>query len=255
MENYQKINAGDLYYLKASDMHPADTYFHFSFANYFDPANMNFGVLRVINDDNVKPNSGFGTHPHQNMEIFSYVIGGQLTHRDSAGNHEVLGRGHVQCISAGTGVTHSELNEQDDWCRFLQIWVLSEATDLPVRYELHKYSFEARENRLSQIISSSKHRDRAPLNVCQDVNAYVSELTEKDTVVSFVLDKDRQAYVYCFEGSIDIAQYPSLGERDALKIYGKANLEFALASDQAHFIIIEMPHEKPLSVSAPHDVL
>ncbi len=123
MEKYKKINAADLHYLKASDMHPADTYFHFSFANYYDPNNMNFGVLRVINDDNVKPNSGFGTHPHQNMEIFSYVIDGQLTHRDSAGNHEVLGRGHVQCISAGNGVTHSELNEQNDWCRFLQIWI------------------------------------------------------------------------------------------------------------------------------------
>ncbi len=240
MGKYEKIKAGDLYYLKAGDRHPADTYFHFSFADYYDPQNMNYGVLRVVNDDNVKPDSGFGTHPHRNMEIFSYVVNGQLTHRDSAGNHEVLSRGHVQCISAGSGVTHSELNEQDDWCRFLQIWVLPEAANLPVRYDLHKFSPEERENKLLQIIAGTKNKDQAPLHVCQDVNAYVSELTDKDKSVSFVLNEARQAYIYCFEGSININQYPSLAERDSLKIDGKANLEFSLACAKAHFIIIEM---------------
>jgi hypothetical protein len=245
MEKYKKINADDLYYLKASDMHPADAYFHFSFAHYYDPDNMNFGVLRVVNDDNVRPHSGFDTHPHQNMEIFTYIIDGKLTHRDSVGNHEVIGRGHVQCISAGSGVTHSELNEQDDWCRLLQIWVLPEAIDLPVRYDFHKYLPEDRKNKLLQIMSGSKHKDRAPLYICQDINAYVAELAEKDASISFVLGEDRQAYICCFEGSININQYPSLGERDSLKIYGGADMEFTLASDKAHFIIIEMPREKP----------
>ncbi len=245
MVKYRKINAKDLYYLEASDMHPANTYFHFSFANYYDPANIKFGVLRVINDDNVKPDSGFGTHPHRNMEIFSYVIDGKLTHRDSAGNHEILGRGHVQCISAGTGVTHSELNEQNDWCLFLQIWILPEAANLPVRYELYKFSLQDRKNKLLQIMSGSKNKDKAPLYICQDINVYVSELTERDKSISFILNKGRQAYTYCFEGSININQYPSLGERDSLKIYGQANMEFTLASDKAHFIIIEMQQEKP----------
>ncbi len=240
MKKYEKIERENLQYLEASDMHPANTYFHFSFARYRDPNNMNFGVLRVLNDDNVKPHSGFNTHPHNNMEIFSYVVGGKLTHRDSVGNHEILSRGHVQCISAGTGVTHSELNEQDDWCRFLQIWILPEATNLPVRYDLHKFSFEDSTNNLLQIISSSKNKDQAPLYVCQDINAYVSELTEKDRDVSFIINEGRQAYVYCFEGSMSINEYPSLRERDSLKIYGKTNLEFALTSDKAHFIIIEM---------------
>lgn len=244
MKKYKKINAVDLHYLKASDMHPADTYFHFSFANYYDPENMKFGVLRVVNDDNVRPNSGFGTHPHRDMEIFSYVIDGKLTHRDSAGNHEVLGRGHVQCISAGTGVTHSELNEQDDWCRFLQIWILPETANLPVRYDLHKFSAENRKNKLLQIICSSENKSQAPLYVCQDITAYVSELTETDKRISFTLNKGRQAYIYCFEGSININNYPGLGERDALKIYGQADLEYTLASDKAHFILIEMPEEK-----------
>ena len=244
MKKYKKINAEDLHYLEASDMHPANTYFHFSFANYHDPKNMNFGVLRVINDDNVKPNSGFGTHPHRDMEIFSYIVAGKLTHRDSAGNHEVLSRGHVQCISAGTGVTHSELNEQNDWCRFLQIWILPEAKNLPVRYDFHKFSFEDRNNKLLQIISGSKNKDLAPLYICQDINVYISELTAKDKSIAFILNEGRRAYIFCFEGSINIDQYLSLKERDSLKIYGQANMEFTLTSDKAHFIIIEMQKEK-----------
>ncbi len=244
MKKYKKINAEDLHYLEASDMHPANTYFHFSFANYYDPKNMIFGILRVINDDNVKPNSGFGTHPHRDIEIFSYIVAGKLTHRDSAGNHEVLSRGHVQCISAGTGLTHSELNEQNNWCRFLQIWILPEVKNLPVRYDLQKFSFEDRNNKLLQIISGSKNKDLAPLYICQDINVYVSELTVKDKSISFVLNEDRQAYIFCFEGGININQFPSLKERDSLKIYGQANMEFTLTSDKAHFIIIEMQQKK-----------
>ncbi len=244
MKKHEKVKAEDLHYMEASDMHPANTYFHFSFSNYYDPKNMNFGVLRVINDDNVKPKSGFGTHPHRDMEIFSYVVDGKLTHRDSAGNHEILSRGHVQCISAGNGVTHSELNEQDDWCRFLQIWILPEAKNLPVRYDFHKFSFEDRNNRLLQIISGSKNKDLAPLYICQDLNVYVSELTAKDKSIFFTLKEDRQAYIFCFEGSIDIDQYPSLKERDSLKVYDQGNIDITLSSDKAQFIIVEMQQEK-----------
>ncbi len=244
MNNYEKINAEDLHYLEASDMHPANTYFHFSFANYYDPKNLNFGVLRVLNDDNVKPNSGFGTHPHRDMEIFSYIVAGKLTHRDSAGNHEVLSRGHVQCISAGTGVTHSELNEQNDWCRFLQIWILPEVKNLPVRYDLHKFSFEDRNNKLLQIISGSKNKDLASINIYQDTNVFVSESREKDKSISYILNDGRQAYIFCIEGSMNITHYPSLRERDSLRIYGQAKVEFTLTSDKAHFIIIEMQREK-----------
>ncbi len=243
MEKYKKVAAEDLHYLKASEMHPANTYFHFSFANYYDPDNTNFGVLRVINDDDVKPHGGFGTHPHRDMEIFSYIVAGKLTHCDSAGNHEVLSRGHVQCISAGTGVTHSELNEQDDWCRFLQIWIVPEAGNLPIRYELQKFSFTDRNNKLLHIISGSRSKELAPLQLNQDVNVYVSELTEKDARISFTLHEGRQAYVFCFEGSVDIQDYPSLQERDALKIHGQANMAFTPASETAHFIIIEMEQE------------
>jgi len=240
MNNYKKINAETLYFSEASNMHPANTYFHFSFANYRDPRNENFGVLRVLNDDEVKPNSGFTTHPHNNMEIFSYVVNGKLTHRDSTGNLEVLSRGHVQYISAGTGLSHSELNEQDDWCRFLQIWILPEERNLPIQYIIHKYSYEERENKFLQIISGSKSKTKAPINLKQDVNAYVSELTNKSETLSFELDNDRQTYIYCFEGGLNLNNYPSLGEKDSLKIFGQAKIEFTLTTDKAHFIIIEM---------------
>ncbi len=244
MKKYKKINAEDLYYQKASNMHPANTSFHFSFAKYYDPNNINFGVLRVLNDDSVKPNSGFDTHPHREMEIFSYVVNGKLTHRDSTGNHEILSRGHVQCISAGTGLTHSEMNEQNDWCRFLQIWVLPVERNLPIRYDLHKFSFEDRNNKLLQIISSTKNKAVAPLYLCQDVNVFVSELTKKDKRLQFTLAEDRQAYIFCFEGCIDIGEYLTLKECDSLQVLGQTNIEFSLASDKAHFILIEMQKEK-----------
>jgi redox-sensitive bicupin YhaK (pirin superfamily) len=243
MSKYKKINAKDLYCMGVSEKHPANTLLHFSFGTHFDPQNTNFGVLGALNDDKIIPNNGYITHPHKNMEIFSYVIDGNLTHRDSAGNHEVLSRGHVQCISAGTGITHSEFNEQDEPNHFLQIRISSEAENLPVRYDFHKFSFEDRKNKLLQIITSSQNRKRAPLYVCQDLNVFVSELTDKEANVSFTLNKNRQAYIYCFEGSANIDQFPILEERDSLKIYGHTNLELSAASDTTHFIIIEMKEE------------
>jgi len=243
MKKFEKIDAENLHFQHASHIQPADTYFHFSFANYYDPNNMGFGALRVINDDRVKPQSGFGTHPHRDMEIFTYIIDGKLSHRDSVGNQEILSRGNVQYISAGTGVTHSELNEQDEWCRLLQIWVLPEKRNLPVRYGINKFSLEDRENKLFHIISGSKNKDEAPIHLSQDINVYVSELTGKDKKLTFSLAEGRQAYIYCFEGSVTIDQFPSLGERDALKVYGQAKLEFSLNSNQAHFIIIEVEQE------------
>lgn len=238
---YRKIDGQSLHYLPASDMHPADTYFHFSFANYYNPANMNFGVLRVLNDDDVLPHSGFGQHPHRDMEIVSYVVSGELTHWDSATNVEdTLGRGHVQTVTAGTGVWHSEMNAHDGHTRFLQIWILPPTDSLPVRYENHKFDPAARLNKLLHIVGNPAHQGDAPLYLNQDVNFYVSELTEQDARVSFSLKAGRQAYINNFEGSVQIEGIDALAERDAVEIVGPAELTFSLADKQAHFIIIEM---------------
>ena len=240
MNRYEKIGAKNLFYLEASNTHPANTYFHFSFANYYDPENMNFGVLRVLNDDEVTPKSGFDTHHHSNMEIFSYIVEGKLTHRDSAGNHETLNRGDIQAISAGTGLTHSELNKEDSPCRFLQIWILPEAQNLSVEYNSYRPSLKNRKDKLLKIISGTESTNQSPLHIHQDVNAYVSELTDKEITIPFVVNECRQAYLYCFEGSIKIDPDTTLEERDSLKIYGESALKISLVSKKAHFIIIEM---------------
>lgn len=239
--NHKKISADELYYLPASDYHPADTYFHFSFANYFDPNNMNFGVLRVLNDDDVTPHSGFDKHPHEDMEIVSYIVKGELTHWDSATNVEdTIGRGHVQTITAGDGVWHSELNKHDGWTRFLQIWITPPERGLPVRYENQKFELEDRLNKLLQIVGNTSNKDQVPLHLHQDVNFYVSEITDNKAKVPFSLKEGRQAYINNFEGSVNIKSLPTLDERDSLEVVGPAELEFTVNGDQAHFIIIEM---------------
>ncbi len=249
-KQFRKINAEHLHYLPQSMVHPADTYFHFSFANYHNPDNMNFGVLRVLNDDDVKPQDGFDKHPHKNMEIVSYVVSGELTHWDSATDVEdTLGRGHVQTVTAGDGVWHSELNKHDEWTRFLQIWILPPKGDLPVRYENHKFAPEERQNKLLQIVGNLSNQDEVPLRLNQDINMFVSELTESDTEVRYTLKAGRQAYINNFEGSIEVKDYATLKERDSMEVVGPAELVFSAvdtsidnseAVKASHFIIIEM---------------
>lgn len=243
---YRQIDAASLHYLPASKQHPADTFFHFSFASYYNPENINFGVLRVLNDDDVLPHSGFDKHPHRNMEIVSYVVSGKLSHWDSATDVEdVLQRGHVQTVTAGSGVWHSELNNHDEHCRFLQIWILPPANGLPVRYENKKYEAADRLNKLLHVVGNTSNQDEVPLHLNQDVNFYVSELTDLDARISFSLEAGRQAYINNFEGAVDIDGVATLHERDALEVVGPAELTFSLADEKAHFIIIEMAATEP----------
>lgn len=238
---YRHIRAASLHYLPASRVHPADTYFHFSFANYHNPENMNFGVLRVLNDDAVLPHSGFDKHPHRDMEIVSYVVNGKLTHWDNAtAVEDVLQRGDVQTVTAGTGVWHSELNRHDEHCRFLQIWILPPANALPVRYENRKFDAADRRNKLLHIVGNTSNQDEVPLHLNQDVNFYVSELTERDARVAFTVQAGRQAYINNFEGAVKVDGVAILQERDALEVVGPAELRFSLAGEPAHFILIEM---------------
>ncbi len=241
LQRYRKIGSEDLHYLQASRLHPANTYFHFSFADYHNPDNMRFGVLRVLNDDDVKPHGGFDKHPHQDMEIVSYIVKGKLTHWDSATDvKDTLERGHVQTVTAGSGVWHSELNEQDEWTRFLQIWILPPENGLPIRYENRKFEPAERHNRLLQIVGNPSNQAQVPLHLNQDINMFVSELTEKQAQVSYTLQAGRQAYINNFEGSVDIKDRVTLNERDSLEITGPAELVFSATEEHAHFIIIEM---------------
>lgn len=238
---HQKINASDLFYLPSNNMHPANTRFHFSFANYYDPMRMGFGVLRVLNDDDVTPHSGFGRHPHKDMEIISYVVKGQLTHWDSVSQkEETIGRGHVQAISTGSGIWHSEMNKHNDWCRFLQIWIMPTKKGGDVRYNHQQFELEDRENKLLHIVGNPKNKDSLPLYVNTDVNLYASEITDSYAKVEFELKPGRQAYINCVEGSVHIEGYPSLNERDSLELTSAGKINFSLKGQHAHFIIIEM---------------
>lgn len=210
--------------------------FHFSFAEYKNPNNINFGVLRVLNDDIVYPQSGFDTHPHQNMEIISYVVKGEITHKDSMGNSDSLKRGEVQYLSAGDGIFHSEHNlHKSENLRLLQIWILPPKNGLPRIYGSHKFKEKQRKNRLLNIVSSKK--GKAEVKIHQDVNIYVSEL-EKNNTLEFSLNDGRQIYFAQIEGSTLINNI-TLDEGDAMQVTKEKKLEIK-ALTNSHFIFIEM---------------
>lgn len=243
--DYQKINASELHYVPSSHMHPANTRFHFSFAHYYNPQRMGFGVLRVLNDDEIKPQNGFGRHPHQDMEIISYVIKGKLTHWDSVTQQqETIGRGHVQAISAGAGIRHSEVNTQDDWCRLLQIWISPNNKGGPSRYHHQNFEAKERENNLLHMVGNITNKDRSALLVNADINVYASELTKPEADITFELTLGRQAYINCIEGSLNVVlsddDHLILAERDSLELKQPGKVSFSLKGKHAHFIIIEM---------------
>lgn len=209
--------------------------FHFSFAEYYNPENIHFGPLRVLNDDLVKPGTGFDTHPHRDMEIISYVVQGHLTHADSMGNSKTLKRGDFQYMSAGTGILHSEHNRNDDLLRFLQIWIIPEKGGLTPRYGDKTLPWEDRLNKLMHIVS--KNGGGAPIEIYQDANIYVSFI-EKGKSVDFNVGNGRGAYFVTIEGEADL-NGSVIPERDAAEITDE-NLKITALKD-SHVIILEMP--------------
>jgi redox-sensitive bicupin YhaK (pirin superfamily) len=209
--------------------------FHFSFAQYRDFNNLNFGVLRVLNDDIVHPHSGFDMHPHSDMEIISYVVNGEITHKDSMGNEETLKRGEVQYMSAGTGVMHSEYNHGNTDLRLLQIWILPPLKGVNPLYGSYKYEWDERVNKLLPIVSSLS--GKAKVNIHQDVNIYVSQL-DAQKELTFEIEANRQVYFVQIEGRCHVNAI-ELNEADALKVVNETQLHIK-ALTKAHFIMIEM---------------
>ncbi|MEY3090017.1 MAG: hypothetical protein RL113_333 [Pseudomonadota bacterium] len=210
--------------------------FHFSFAEYYNPANIRFGVLRVLNDDIIHPMSGFGTHPHENMEIISYIVDGEITHKDSMGNSETLTRGEVQYLSAGDGIEHSEYNRHESQdLRLLQIWIFPPRKGLAKLYGSHRFTPSQRKNQLLHIISS--HKGNAPIKIYQDVDIYVCEL-DAVKALSFDLSNDRQVYFVQIEGS-SIVNDVALDHGDAMEIKEESTLHITAVTN-SHFLFIEM---------------
>ena len=211
--------------------------FHFSFAEYYNPHNIKFGVLRVINDDLVESNTGFDTHPHRNMEIISYVVNGELTHGDSMGNKNTITRGHVQYMSAGTGVYHSEHNLGKDELRFLQIWIFPDKEDYKPNYGDYRFDWSDRQNKWLHMVSS--RNGNAPIKINQDINVYSLEL-DKGKEINFQVNEGRQAYLVQIEGGAIINDI-ELNNRDGMEIVEEDIL--IKAKDTSHILILEMKKE------------
>ena len=174
----------------------------FSFADYYDPRFMGFRTLRVINEDRVEPGRGFGTHPHSDMEIVSYVIEGALEHKDSMGNGSVIRPGDVQRMSAGTGVTHSEFNPSSvERVHFLQIWILPERNGLPPSYEQRAFPPSGRRGSL-RLVASRDGRDGS-VTVHQDVDLYAT-LLSPGAAVELALRPNLHAWVQVVRGDVDV---------------------------------------------------
>jgi len=218
-----------------------DTHFHFSFAEYHNPANIRFGVLRVFNDDIVQPGEGFDPHPHNDMEIISYVIHGELSHRDSMGNSQTLVRGQAQYMSAGTGVVHSEYNlNENEELRLAQIWIFPDRRDYTPTYGDYRFELEDRYDRWMPVATSYDNRENpAPIKVHQDVNAYASIMCS-GTSLDFRVGPDRQAYMVCLEGSVTVGNI-RLEARDALEIV--AEDVTVHTSGGGHLFVIEMARD------------
>jgi redox-sensitive bicupin YhaK (pirin superfamily) len=215
-----------------------DSHFHFSFADYFNPENINFGVLRVWNDDIVLPDTGFDMHPHKDMEIISYVIEGELSHADSMGNEQVLTRGQVQYMSAGTGVWHSEHNRGNEPLRFFQIWIFADKNGYEPNYGDFRFKWEDRINRWLPLATSVDNEvSEAPIKIHQDINAYATFL-EQGATLDFNVEPERQAYLVVAEGKVRVNGI-GLHARDALEITSE---DVTLESlEDAHIVVIEMP--------------
>ncbi|KAJ8907264.1 hypothetical protein NDN08_007379 [Rhodosorus marinus] len=223
--------------------------FHFSFAENMS-GKPKFGVLRVLNDDLVQPSRGFGTHPHSNMEIVTYVVDGELTHKDSMGTSESLGRGSIQFMTAGTGVMHSEYNDDDEKpLRFIQMWILPRKRGLEPNYGSYRGgSCHDAKDKWVHLVSSVESEADAKAKVNQDVNIYGTELSEAGKKLDLDFGPDRQVYVLAIEGSLTVdlegASAAKLNQQDAAEIVSTSakiqKLEFSSVEGPAHVLVVEM---------------
>jgi quercetin 2,3-dioxygenase len=213
-----------------------DSKHSFSFADYYDPKHMGFGVLRVINDDRVAPAQGFGTHPHRDMEIVSYVVDGQLKHKDSMGTGSVIRRGDVQRMTAGTGVLHSEFNPSPNApVHFLQIWILPMVQGLLPEYEQKSFPDADKRGRL-RLVASKDGRDGS-LTIHQDLSLYAG-LFEAGERATLALEKGRAAWVQLVRGRARV-NGQALGEGDGAALTGEAALE-VVGEGAAELLVFEL---------------
>lgn len=205
-----------------------DTYHTFSFADYQDPAHTHFRTLRVINEDRVEPGQGFGTHPHRDMEIITYILEGELEHEDSMGNGSVIRPGEIQRMSAGTGVTHSEFNRSKTKpVHLLQIWIFPEKKNIAPGYE--QRSFEDSLKKSGFFLAVSPDGREGSVKIHQDAEVYLGRFP-KGATAAHVVKKGRHAWLQLAKGKIKL-NGTSLAAGDGAAISEENNLEFAAEED------------------------
>ena len=208
----------------------------FSFGNYFDPQQVGFSDLLVINDDTVQPGQGFGTHPHRDMEIFSYVLEGALEHKDSMGTGSVIRPGDVQMMSAGTGITHSEFNHsKSELVHFLQIWIMPNIKAVKPRYQQVKFMEADKRGKLRLIISADG--EKGSLSVYQNVKVYAG-LFDGDETSSLKLASDRFAYIHVARGEA-IINGIRFNAGDGARVRNEPNIDIQQGKD-AEILIFDL---------------
>jgi redox-sensitive bicupin YhaK (pirin superfamily) len=216
------------------------SYHTFSFAGYQNPERMNFGALRVLNDDLVQPKMGFGTHPHQNMEIISIPLKGALSHQDSMGNKRAINVDEVQVMSAGTGLTHSEFNDsKTEETNFLQLWIIPEEMGVTPNYEQRFFDVSGRKNNLQTVVAPKDKLEGDALPISQQAYIYRTDLEIDKSVSLNVKNKNNGFYVFVEDGKIDF-NGTELETRDAIGIYEVESISLT-AKANTKLIIIEVP--------------
>ena len=228
------IKAKDRFHMESDWL---SAYWLFSFDRYYDPNNMMFGPLRVFNHDTVQGGAGFPTHPHREMEIVTYVLDGELAHKDSTGGRGIIHAGEVQRMSAGTGIAHSELNASEKKpVRLLQMWVLPERSGLTPSYEQKQFADEQRSGVLLPIAAGQDMP--GTVKVHQDVTFYVSRLRE-DERVAHELRPGRRAFIYVIEGAVKL-NGEEMSSGDQARITDLGQIEIT-GSKQSEIILIDLP--------------
>ena len=216
-----------------------NTHHSFSFASYFDPERVHFGMLRVLNDDMVTGGKGFGTHPHENMEIISIPLEGDLEHKDSMGTSGAIQKNDVQLMSAGTGVFHSEYNKnEDEPVNFLQLWIFPKYKDIAPRYDQKTFDPDERKNRFQEIVSPI---DSSGTGVKINQNAYMhlADLTEGTGLTYEVKGEGNGVYVFVLKGNVSVAG-ESLQTRDGMGLSTMDNFTLE-ANAYTELLLIEVP--------------
>jgi redox-sensitive bicupin YhaK (pirin superfamily) len=210
-----------------------------SFANYYNPERMHFGVLRVLNDDFVEAGMGFGSHPHDNMEIISIPLEGDLEHKDSMGNVAVIKNGDVQVMSAGSGITHSEYNKNKDKpVKFLQIWVFPNRKNVKPRYDQITLNLADRHNKLQQILSPNA--DDEGVWIYQDAWFHLGKFDEGFLIDYSTKKSDNGVYVFVLKGDVTIDE-TTLNDRDGLGIWNTDKISIKANSKDAEILLMEVP--------------